>query len=119
MKRLHINTIFLRLIAVAAIAWVMASCSSTKHVPDGQYLLDDVKFNITDNANAKSLKSTELVNYLRQTPNHKVLGGMKLQLAFYNISGKDSSKWFNKWVRRVGSAPVIYDHSLTEASVKR
>lgn len=104
---------------MAAIAWVMASCSSTKHVPDGQYLLDDVKFNITDNANAKSLKSTELVNYLRQTPNHKVLGGMKLQLAFYNISGKDSSKWFNKWVRRVGSAPVIYDHSLTEASVKQ
>ena len=119
MKRLHINTIFLRLIAVAATAWVMASCSSTKHVPEGQYLLDDVKFNITDNANAKSLKSTELVNYLRQTPNHKVLGGMKLQLAFYNISGKDSSKWFNKWVLRVGSAPVIYDHSLTEASVKQ
>ena len=50
MKRLHINTIFLRLIAVAATAWVMASCSSTKHVPEGQYLLDDVKFNITDNA---------------------------------------------------------------------
>ena len=109
----------MRLIAVAAIVSVMASCSSTKHVPDGQYLLDDVKFNITNNENAKSLKSTELVNYLRQTPNHKVLGGMKLQLAFYNISGKDSTKWFNKWVRRVGSAPVIYDHSLTEASVKQ
>ena len=109
----------MRLIAVAAIVSVMASCSSTKHVPDGQYLLDDVKFHITNNENAKSLKSTELVNYLRQTPNHKVLGGMKLQLAFYNISGKDSTKWFNKWVRRVGSAPVIYDHSLTEASVKQ
>ena len=109
----------MRLIAVAAIVSVMASCSSTKHVPDGQYLLDDVKFHITNNDNAKSLKSTELVNYLRQTPNHKVLGGMKLQLAFYNISGKDSTKWFNKWVRRVGSAPVIYDHSLTEASVKQ
>ena len=109
----------MRLIAVAAIVSVMASCSSKKHVPDGQYLLDDVKFHITNNDNAKSLKSTELVNYLRQTPNHKVLGGMKLQLAFYNISGKDSTKWFNKWVRRVGSAPVIYDHSLTEASVKQ
>ena len=119
MKRPYIHTILMRLIAVAAIVSVMASCSSTKHVPDGQYLLDDVKFHITNNDNAKSLKSTELVNYLRQTPNHKVLGGMKLQLAFYNISGKDSTKWFNKWVRRVGSAPVIYDHSLTEASVKQ
>ncbi|MGN0213749.1 MAG: BamA/TamA family outer membrane protein [Muribaculaceae bacterium] len=119
MKRLQVNTIFHRLIAVVAIVSVMVSCRSTKHVPEGQYLLDDVKFNITNNEKAKSLKSTELVNYLRQTPNHKVLGGMKLQLAFYNISGKDSSNWFNKWVRRVGSAPVIYDHSLTEASVKQ
>ncbi|MBS7375878.1 MAG: BamA/TamA family outer membrane protein, partial [Muribaculaceae bacterium] len=48
-----------------------------------------------------------------------VLGGLRLQLAFYNLSGKDSTNWFNKWVRRVGSAPVIYDPSLTEASVKQ
>ena len=71
---------------------VMLSCASTKHVPDGQYLLDKTKINISDKQNSEGLNSQELVNYLRQTENHKVLGGFKLQLAIYNMSGKDSTR---------------------------
>ncbi|MEG0560065.1 MAG: BamA/TamA family outer membrane protein [Muribaculaceae bacterium] len=93
-----------------------SSCSSTKHVPAGQYLVDDVKIEINDN---KNIKSKELVNYLRQTPNHKVFGAFKMQLALYNISGKDSTNWFNKWIRRVGNPPVIYDQNLTDASANQ
>lgn len=37
----------------------------------------------------------------------------------YNMSGKDSTKWFNRWARKIGQAPVIYDQSLTDASVKQ
>lgn len=97
-----------------------ASCSSTKHVAPGEYLLDDVSIHILDRENQNGDVSTyNLVNYLRQTENHKVLGGLKLQLALYNISGKDSSKWFNKWVQRVGTPPVIYDSTLTAASVSQ
>ncbi len=59
---------------------------------------------------------SELRNYLRQQPNHKVLGFAKLQLGMYNLSGKDTTKWYNRWVRRLGQAPVIYDSMLTEAS---
>lgn len=106
-------------ILVAACVMLLTACSTTKHVPEGKYLLDDVKINITDKDKDTPLKSAEMMNYLRQIPNHKVLGGLRLQLAFYNLSGKDSTNWFNKWVRRVGSAPVIYDPSLTEASVKQ
>ena len=95
---------------------LLCSCASTKHVPDGQLLLDKVKINILDKDNAKDLNKQELTNYLRQTENHKVLGGLKMQLAIYNISGKDSSNWFNKWIRRVGTPPVIYDSTLTTAS---
>lgn len=104
---------------VAACVMLLTACSTTKHVPEGKYLLDDVKINITDKDKDTPLKSAEMMNYLRQIPNHKVLGGLRLQLAFYNLSGKDSTNWFNKWVRRVGSAPVIYDPSLTDASVKQ
>ena len=104
---------------VAACVMLLTACSTTKHVPEGKYLLDDVKINITDKDKDTPLKSAEMMNYLRQIPNHKVLGGLRLQLAFYNLSGMDSTKWFNKWVRRVGSAPVIYDPSLTTASVKQ
>ena len=111
--------------ALWAVAAVVAlplvwSCSSTKHVPQGQMLLDEVRINITDKENRTNDVSTyELVNYVRQQQNHEVLGGLKLQLALYNLSGKDSSKWFNRWVQRVGTPPVIYDSTLTLASVKQ
>lgn len=97
-------------VIVAALSW---ACSSTKHVPDGNYLVDDVRINVTDNPD---IRSDELINYLRQVPNNKVLGFLKLQLATYNMSGSDSTKWFNKWTRKLGQAPVIYDRQLTDAS---
>lgn len=95
---------------------LMWSCSSTKHVPDGKYLLNSVSIEVDD---SDAAKSTELYNYLKQYPNHKVLGCMKIQLATYNLSGKDSTRWYNKWLRRLGQAPSVYDSTLTEASVRQ
>lgn len=96
---------------MAAVA--LWGCSSTKHVPDGEMLLDKVSIRIDDN---KDMHSEELVNFLRQTPNHKVLGFAKLQLATYSLSGMDSTKWYNRWLRNIGQPPVIFDPELTEAS---
>lgn len=101
------------LVCIVAVA-LLLSCSSTKYVPDGQYLLNSVKIRI-DGDNS-SLSESELQGYLRQTPNHKVLGFAKLQLSTYSLSGRDSSKWYNKWLRRLGQAPVIYDSTLMEMS---
>jgi len=95
----------------------LLSCSSTKHVPQGQLLLDKVDINISDPQN--HVQPSQLTSYLRQNANHRVLGGLKLQLAFYNMSGKDSTKWFNRWIQRVGTPPVIYDSTLTMASVEQ
>ncbi len=94
-----------------------SSCSSTKHVPQGKMLLDNVKINIADPH--PEVKSSQLSNYLRQNANHRVLGGLKLQLAFYNLSGRDSTKWINRWLQRVGTPPVIYDSTLTMASAEQ
>lgn len=105
---------------MAVVVMVMVglfSCSSTKHVPQGKLLLDKVKINVTDPH--RDVETNQLANYLRQNANHRVLGGLKLQLAFYNISGKDSTKWFNRWIQRVGTPPVIYDSTLTEASAEQ
>ena len=90
------------------------ACSSTKHVPQGKLLLDKVKINVTDPH--KDVEASQLANYLRQNANHRVLGGLKLQLALYNIAGRDSANWFNRWIKRVGTPPVIYDSALTVAS---
>jgi len=104
------------LICVCAIA-TLASCSLTRHVPQGQCLLDKVNISIDDPRS--DVRAADLANYLRQTENHRVLGGLRLQLAVYSMSGRDSSKWYNKWVRRMGQPPVIYDSTLTEASVQQ
>ncbi|MDE6270260.1 MAG: BamA/TamA family outer membrane protein [Muribaculaceae bacterium] len=67
----------------------------------------------------ETIDDEELYYFLRQTPNHKVLGFAKLQLATYNLSGSDTTRWFNRWVRRIGQPPVIYDSELTDASVRQ
>lgn len=94
----------------------MWGCSATRHVPRGEYMLDDVSIEISSD---KDISSHDLVNYLKQSPNHEVLGFWKLQLGTYNLSGKDTTKWYNRWVRRMGQAPVIYSQSLTDASVSQ
>ena len=108
--RLNLSAI----IAAAVLLAVMASCASTKHVPQGKLLLDRVRIDVEDPS--KQVNTKDLYNYLRQNENHRVLGGLKLQLAIYNISGRDSSNWFNRWIQRVGTPPVIYDSALTVAS---
>jgi hypothetical protein len=94
---------------------LMAACSSTKHVPDGSYLLDKVDIAVVDSS---GVSTGGLINYLRQTPNHKVLGCWKLQLGVYNLSGKSNGK-FNRWLRKIGQEPVIYDQQLTEQSARQ
>ncbi|MCM1520591.1 MAG: BamA/TamA family outer membrane protein [Lachnoclostridium sp.] len=113
----RIGNIFLALLC-GVLALCLGSCSTTRHVPEGKYLLDHVDISI-EGDETDDVKTSELVNYLRQTPNHKVLGFLKLQLATYNMSGKDSTKWYNRWVRRMGQPPVIYDEALTEASARQ
>ncbi len=105
-------------LAFAAIAsgLSLAGCGSTKFVPRGEYLLDKAEVVVEGDG---SVPSADLYNYLRQTPNHKVLGFWKLQLGTYNLSGRDSTKWYNKWVRRMGQPPVIYSDELTEASARQ
>ena len=107
----------LMLMAVSAVA-LLSSCSSTKHVPQGELLLDKVNINLLDR-HPEDIEPTQLANYLRQDANHRVMGGLKLQLAFYNLSGKNPDNWFNRWIQRVGTPPVIYDSTLTVASANQ
>ncbi|MCH5240460.1 MAG: BamA/TamA family outer membrane protein [Muribaculaceae bacterium] len=104
-------------IIVTILLLFIVSCSSSRHVPAGNYLLD--KVNIEVNDSAKRISASELSAYVRQQPNHKMLWSIKLRLGVYNMSGNDSTKWWNKWVRKLGEAPVIYDSTLMEASLEQ
>lgn len=101
---------------------IVSACSSSRHVPAGEYLLDKVKIVIDDTllrTGAETLKSEEFLSYVRQQPNHKMLWSAKLRLGIYNISGRDTSRWWNRWVRKLGEPPVIYDSTLTRVAVRQ
>ncbi len=99
------------LVALTCIMGVLAGCSPTRHVPDGSYLLDDVKIAVNDST--RTLQEQTMMTYVRQRPNNRMLHISRLRLGIYNMSGNDSTKWWNKWMRKLGEAPVIYDINAT------
>ena len=98
-----------RYAVLATVVFLLASCSSTKYVPDGSYLLDEVRIH-TDN---KEVKPSNLSIYIRQNPNSKWFSLVKTQLYVYNWSGRDSTRWINRTLRKLGDAPVIYSEEET------
>ena len=89
---------------------LLAGCRSTRYVPDGGFLLDKISVNVEGE---NPFNKEELVTYLRQLPNHKMLWLTKFRLGIYNLSGRDSTKWWNKRLRALGEPPVIFDTVLT------
>lgn len=91
---------------------VVTGCSTTKHVPDGKYLLDKVKIEI----DSKDISTETLTTYIQQHPNYRVMGILPLQLSIYNLSGNDTTSNVNRWLRKIGNAPVLYSEDAMEAS---
>ena len=90
------------------------SCSTTKYVPDGEYLLNKVDIK----SNPKVVKRENLVDYLKQQPNYKVLGFWNVRLGMYSLSGRDTTNRINRLLKKLGSPPVILDPDLTEGTVR-
>ena len=92
------------------ISLLLGGCSVGKFIPEGQYLLDEVHIS-SDNS---EIKSSEMYSYVRQKPNSKWFSLVKLPMYIYCASGKDSTKWINRFLHRIGDAPRIYDPSVAE-----
>lgn len=89
---------------------VLLSCSTTKFVPDGENLLSHVHI-ISQHDNALAVKAQA---YIRQHPNSKWFSVAKIPLGIFSLSGRDSTKWGNKVLRRIGEEPVIFSPSMAE-----
>ncbi len=81
------------------------ACSVSKHIPDNKYYLDKVSVTCDDK---RADKAYIFEDYIRQTPNTKWFGA-KVPMRLYCASGKDSTKWTNRLLRRIGEKPVLYD----------
>lgn len=83
----------------------LGACSTSKNIPQGEYLLNSVDLK-TD---TKYASGTDLETFIRQQPNGSfpLLG--KLRLKLYNAAGSDTSKWLTRQVQKLGEPPVIYN----------
>ena len=105
--------VFFRLLAALTLIAALGACSSTKHVPKGSMLLDDVRIKLNDSTGM--LDATQLMTYVRHQENNRMLWSAKLRLGLYNLSGKDTTKFWNRWIRSMGEPPVIFSMTDTES----
>lgn len=96
---------------MGVMAWMLTSCSVTRHLPDGTYLLDEVKVLSEENPSVTS----SLKQKVRQQPNVKTFGLFRLPLRLYSLSGKRDN-FVNRMLRNVGEEPRIYNDTLTRKS---
>ncbi|MBD8390250.1 BamA/TamA family outer membrane protein [Dysgonomonas sp. BGC7] len=94
-------------------AILIQSCSSTKFVPDGEYLLA----NASVKSDKKVIPTYEIETYIKQKPNYKTFSIFKLPLFIYNLSGSDTTKWVNRTLRNAGDPPVLYDSTLMHQTI--
>lgn len=91
---------------------LISACSMTKYVPEGSHLLNKVEIE-TDN---KDISSSDMESYIQQTPNKSWTFLGRVSLRVYSLSGRDTSKWRNRTLRKMGEAPVIYSPYLMKAT---
>lgn len=97
------------LIAVAAI---VAACSTTRVIPEGESRLKENNIKIT---NSRSYQTSELEPYLKQKPNTYFIFGWNPFLNVYNWQNGKDGGW-DRFVKKIGQEPVIFDPLLVESS---
>lgn len=90
---------------------LMSACSVTKYVPDGDYLVD--KVDVKTDSKRKDINTGNLKSYVRQKGNSRWFSAVKIPLATYSLSGRDSTKWINRTLKAMGEPPVLYDSLRT------
>ena len=93
------------LLFFATLALLLSSCSTEKFVADGSYLLDKVELR-SDEAD---FNATQLAQYVRQKENSRWFSFFKIPLGTYSLAGRDTTKWINRTLQRIGEKPVYYD----------
>lgn len=102
-----------KILLVLCLSSFFYACSPTRYVGKDEYLLNRVKVRVED----KNVNTSELKKTIRQRPNTRILGVARFHLGLYNLSGSNEGKRFNRWLRSIGEAPVIYSPFLTDRSI--
>lgn len=96
---------FLSPLLLSLVLLVVMACSSDKLIPDGKYLLDKVELR----SDKKDINTSLLMQYVHQKGNSRWFSLFKIPLGAYAMSGKDSTRWINRTLKKMGEEPVVYD----------
>ncbi|MCI6550677.1 MAG: hypothetical protein MR450_07450, partial [Prevotella sp.] len=86
-------------------AALLTACSASKFVPDDRYLLSRVEIR----SKQKDFDAAMLEPYIRQKANSKWFSMFKIPLGTYSLAGRDTTKWINRALQKIGEEPVIFD----------
>lgn len=93
---------------------ILASCSTTRYVPEDRTLLNSVS--VKTLGDYPQVNTATLRNYVRQQPNARWFSIVRLPLHTYSLSGADTTKWYNRMLRAIGESPVLFDSLKAELS---
>lgn len=99
-----------KLVSTLIIVVTITACSASKFIPEGSYLLDDVKIK----SDTKNIETSQLEPYIRQKGNSKWFSLFKVPLGTYALSGRDTTKWINRKLQALGEGPVLFDSLQAE-----
>lgn len=96
---------FIKPYIVLVIVLILVGCSASKFVPEEKYMLDKVEIK----ADKKGFDAALLEPYIRQKANSKWFSLFKIPLGTYSLAGKDTTKWINRTLQKIGEEPVLFD----------
>ncbi|MFA7117104.1 MAG: BamA/TamA family outer membrane protein [Bacteroidales bacterium] len=90
-------------------------CSTVKEVPEGKYRLRKNSIQIVNLKDYPDFQKSEVSSYIHQKPNSYFIAGWNPFLNIYNWSNGKGKGW-DKFVHKLGQAPVIFDNTLVDNS---
>jgi outer membrane protein assembly factor BamA len=88
--------------------FLLASCSNSKKLEDGKYLLTRNKLEFDEKK--PGIESSEIFGLMKQKPNKRFAGVMRFKLWAYNRSQRGRDNGFRRWLENtVGERPTILD----------
>ena len=110
----------IRYVMLVAMVMTIVSCSVTRDLPEGTYLLSSVRFE-EDKSVPRDRRITVdkdgLDTYVRQSPNKKIFG-LDFYVWVYEHANPEKHDWWNNFKRKIGEEPVLLDSALTVKSVQ-
>lgn len=99
-------------IALLALCFLLSACHPERFLSDDEFILHSNRLVVE----ASQVKSVDYEPYIRQTPNARWFGILRVPLSLYCLSPSDTTRRRGRFFRRIGEAPVVYSQQQTDFS---